>query len=140
MTLATVSDVAVRLGRPISDPDEVQQVQAWIDDASAIVLNRIPDLPARMAAGAPTSAVVGAVVANVVIRKIQNPEGKVSEDIDDYRYRLNENARRGELFLTDDEWRLLLPGERDGAWTITPGGPRRRAGQWVHPDVWVPLP
>src|SRR5690606_40269505 len=78
--------------------------------------------------------------ANAVIRKLKNPDGKVSEGIDDYNYRLNENSRKGELFLTDEEWALLLPGAGEGAWTIRPGGPWRTEGSWVHPDVWVPLP
>lgn len=140
MTFATISDVSTRLGRPITDLNEVAQVQAWLEDIEAIILNRLPDLATRVAAGSPSVAVVAAVESNAVIRKIKNPDGKVSEGVDDYNYRLNENARKGELFLTDDEWDLLTPGAPDGAWTITPGGARRQRGEWVHPDVWVPLP
>jgi hypothetical protein len=140
MTFATISDVSTRLGRPITDPNEVAQVEAWLEDIEAIILNRLPDLPARVATGSPSVAVVAAVESNAVIRKIKNPDGKVSEGVDDYNYRLNENARKGELFLTDDEWDLLTPGSPDGAWTIVPGGSRRIRGEWLHPDVWVPLP
>lgn len=140
MTFATISDVSTRLGRPITDSNEVAQVEAWLEDIEAIILNRLPDLPGRVAEGTPSAVVVAAVESNAVIRKIKNPDGKVSEGVDDYNYRLNENARKGELFLTDDEWDLLTPGAPDGAWTITPGGSRRARGEWVHPDVWVPLP
>lgn len=109
MTYATVSDVSTRLGRPITDALEVAQVGAWLEDIEAIILHRISDLADRVADGTPTAAVVAAVEANAVIRKIQNPNGVVSEGNDVYNYRLNENARKGELFLTDEEWARLLP-------------------------------
>lgn len=140
MTYATLSDVSTRLGRPITDAEEIAQVTAWLADVEAMILARIPDLDELVADGSPSAAVVAMVEANAVIRKIRNPDGKVSEGIDDYNYRLNENARKGELFLTDEEWALLLPGAANGAWTIRPVGLRRGPGQWVHPDVWVPLP
>lgn len=140
MAYATVSDVEARLGRPISDPLEVVQVEAWLDDIEALIMARIPDLADRIGDGTPTVSMVVTIEANAVIRKIQNPNGVVSEGNDVYNYRLNENARKGELFLTDQEWALLLPGGGDGAFTITPGGYRARDGQWVHPDVWVPAP
>jgi hypothetical protein len=140
VTYATLSDVSTRLGRPITDAEEIAQVTAWLADVEAMILARIPDLDELVADGSPSAAVVAMVEANAVIRKIRNPDGKVSEGIDDYNYRLNENARKGELFLTDEEWALLLPGAANGAWTIRPVGLRRGPGQWVHPDVWVPLP
>jgi hypothetical protein len=136
---ANIADVSTRLGRPITDADEIAQVNAWIEDVEAIITARIPDLDTRVADGAPTATVVAMVVANAVIRKIKNPDGKVSEGIDDYNYRLNENSRKGELFLTDEEWALLLPGAGEGAFTIRPYAYGLR-GEWVHPDVWVPLP
>jgi hypothetical protein len=140
MTYANLSDVSTRLGRPITDANEIAQVNAWLGDVEALILARIPDLADRVADGTPSTAVVAMVEANAVIRKLKNPDGKVSEGIDDYNYRLNENSRKGELFLTDEEWALLLPGAGEGAWTIRPGGPWRAQGSWVHPDVWVPLP
>lgn len=120
MTYATVSDVGTRLGRTISDSAETAQVTAWLADVEGMILARIPDLADRISDGAPTTAVVVMVEANAVIRKIKNPDGKVSEDIDDYRYRLNEDARKGELFLTAEEWGLLDPGAGAGAFSVRP--------------------
>lgn len=140
MAYATITDVSTRLGRPITDPSEVAQVGAWIGDVESLILARLPGLPAAIIDGTPTATTVAMVEANAVIRKIKNPDGKVAEGIDDYNYRLNENARKGELFLTDDEWALLMPGQPSGAWTITPYGVARRRGTWVHPDTWVPQP
>ena len=137
MSFATVSDVSTRLGRPITDPNEVAQVSAWLEDVEALILARIPDLVDLVTAGNPTTQAVVMVESNAVIRKLKNPNGYVSEGVDDYNYRLNENARKGELFLTDDEWELLEPGVVSSAFSTRPGfepdGP-------VWPGAWVPLP
>lgn len=140
MTYALLTDVATRLGRPITDPDEVAQVNAWLADVEALILTRIPDLGAHVSEGRPTPAVVTMIEANAVIRKIKNPDGKQNERIDDYSYGLNTDAARGDLFLTDEEWALLAPGSGEGAFTIRPYSANPRRGQWVHPDVWVPAP
>lgn len=136
MTFATVSDVSTRLGRPITDPNEVAQVDAWLEDIEALILARIPDLTDLVAAGTPTVQAVVMVESNAVIRKLKNPDGKVSEGVDDYNYRLNENARKGELFLTDDEWELLEPGVVSSAFSTRPGFVSDRT--WCA-DGWVPL-
>ena len=121
MTYATVMDVATRLGRPITDPGEQAQVQAWLEDAEAVILSSIPTLADLVAAGTPTVATLVMVESNAVIRKMRNPEGYTSETIDDYTYRYNEQVRRGDIFLTDDEWGLLLPaGSTGGAFSTRP--------------------
>lgn len=120
MTYANVHDVATRLGRPITDPDEVAQVLAWLTDVEAMIRARIPNLDLRVAEECPAADVVTMVEASAVVRKVLNPEGKVSEDIDDYRYRLSENSSRGELFLTEEEWALLSPARGGGAFSVRP--------------------
>ena len=140
MITATVSDVAARLGRPISDPDEVTQVTAWLSDAETLIVSRIPDIEARIVAGNPSPQVVVMGQANAVVRKVRNPDGKQNERIDDYSYGYSAEAARGELYLTADEGALLDGAVSSGAWTIHPASQTRAAGTWVHPDVWVPLP
>lgn len=122
MTYAVIADVSTRLGRPIVDALEVAQVNAWLGDVEALILARIPNLAEFVTAGDPTADLVKSVEANAVIRKIKNPNGYVSEGVDDYNYRLNENARKGDLFLTDDEWDLLTPSGSSAAFTIRPYG------------------
>lgn len=119
-TYANLADVATRLGRSITSTEEVAQVNAWLADIDALIAQRIPTLAALVAAGAPTTAVVVMVEANAVVRKVRNPEGKVSENIDDYQYRLNPEAARGELFLTEEEWASLSPGSGQGAFSVRP--------------------
>lgn len=127
---ATLTDVQARLGRPITDAAEVAQVNAWIADTEVLIRARVPDIDERIAAGTPPAATVTMVVSNVVIRKLQNPDGKVQEGLDDYNYRLNENARRGELFLTDDEWALILGPVASGAFSVRP---------YFEPDTTAPV-
>ena len=128
---AVLDDVSRRLGRPITSPDEVAQVNEWIGDAEDLVLRRLPNLPDRVAAGLPTERTVVRVIANAVIRKINNPDGKVSEGVDDYNYRLNENSRKGDIFLTDEEWADLTPGALSSGYSTRPR---------FEADPWVPVP
>lgn len=118
---ANLTDVADRLGRPISDALEVTQVNAWIADVEAIILARIPSLDVRLSTGALSPDVVSMVVANAVVRKVKNPDGKQNERIDDYSYGLTESASRGELFLTAEEWALLAPAAGAGGFSTRPG-------------------
>lgn len=122
MTYATVSDVATRLGRPISDAAEIAQVNAWLGDVESIIEARVGPLAIAVTAGTLTTGTIVRVECQAVIRKVQNPDGKVAENVDDYGYRYNENVRRGELFLTDEEWASLTPASSSAAFTITPYG------------------
>ncbi|WP_062077691.1 Gp19/Gp15/Gp42 family protein [Demequina globuliformis] len=135
MTYAVLTDVSTRLGRAISDADEVAQVEAWLSDVEAIIRARVPDLDDRVTDGNPAEAVVVMVEANAVVRKVKNPDGKQNERIDDYSYGLNSDYARGDLFLTDDEWELLLPssGSQD-AFSIHPRGMRDLSGKWSPPN------
>lgn len=140
MAYAQTTDVEVRLGRSASSNAETLQWGAWLNDVEALILARIPDLASRIADETISEGIVVMVEANAVIRKARNPEGKVSEQIDDYSYRYGEDARRGDLFLTDEEWALLDPASGTGAFTIRPWADAVGRGYWSRPDLWVPLP
>lgn len=99
----TPEQVGIELGRPITDGLEVQQVTSWITRAENKIRSRLGDLALL------DQAVVTDVVVQAVARKVRNPDGKVSEDVDDYRYRLNDASRKGEVFITDEEWADLSP-------------------------------
>jgi len=108
MTYALLTDVSVRLGRTISDADGIAQINAWIADAERIILRRIPDIATRIADGRITSDDVVAIEAQAVLRKVKNPDGYTYESIDDYRHGLNDAMSKGEIFITDDDWEILL--------------------------------
>ena len=142
MAYATPLDVEKRLGRPLS-PGETQQVEAWLEDLEAQILLRIPNFFDLVSVGTPSEAVVRAVMCSSVIRVLNNPKGlrQSTVSIDDYSRTetVDTTASSGALYMTDDEWNLLLPGTSGDAFTITPyGAPDRAAGWWVHPDAWVP--
>src|SRR5690606_26615651 len=69
---ANLTDVSERLGRPITDPDEVAQVNAWIGDVESLIRSRLPSFEPGLE-GQPSIEVATMVVANAVIRKVKNP-------------------------------------------------------------------
>jgi hypothetical protein len=127
MTAASVSDVATTLGRPITDLDEVKQVNAWIALTERIIRHRLGDVSLL------DQDNLKDVEAEVVARRVKNPDGKDNERIDDYSYGLVPEAKAVGLKLTDDEWELLTPDGGVGAWMpvvepapwVSPGHPRR---------------
>jgi len=117
---ATITDIQARMGRSYASADEQAQWQAWLDDVEARILQRIPDLTERIVAGSPSQAVVIAVISDVVIRKINNPTGKLQERIDDYSYGLTASAATSDLMPTPEEWAQLMPAARSGAFSVRP--------------------
>ena len=125
MAHATLQDVTDSLGRPIVGA-EATQVSGWLDKIERIISRKLGDLDALISDGRLSAELLVDVETEAVIRKIKNPDGKVAEGIDDYNYRLNENARKGDLFLTEEEWALIspdLPATLGGAYSVPLGAP-----------------
>lgn len=78
MSLATVEDVANRLGRPITDALEQARVQALLDDTSALVL-----MYCTKGIPTPTPAFVLAVVCTEVLRILNGNPGVSKEVVGD---------------------------------------------------------
>lgn len=125
MAYASVDDVLVDLGRPARSDREREQIGQWLEQAEAVIRSRIPNLGALIAQGRLSVDVVKMVEVWVVARKVKNPDGKQYESVDDYRYGLFEDNKKGAIFLTEDEWALLLPRQAADAFTVrfraTPG-------------------
>lgn len=125
MTYASVADVADELGLPTpTDEPTVAQWNRWLTRVENQILDQIPDLHDRVAAGKPTAELVADIEAAVVARKAQNPEGlrSTTRSIDDgsVTKTIDQERSAGELELTDREWARLLPRRRRGAFTIRP--------------------
>ena len=121
MAYAVLTDVADRLGRAISESDEVTQVNTWIADAERKIARRIPDLAPRILDAKITPEDVTMVVAQAVVRKVKNPDGKQNERVDDYSYGLVSDSAQAEIYITDEEWAILLTDTSasiEGAFTI----------------------
>ncbi|MGO3021951.1 MAG: Gp19/Gp15/Gp42 family protein [Brevibacterium sp.] len=119
MAFANLQDVQTRLGRLISEAPEIDQVNAWISDVEATIQSRIEDLPDRVAIDPVYEALVKKIIAQIVCRKIKNPDGKQNERIDDYSYGLGSEAARADLKPTEDEWEELAPGSSAGSEAFT---------------------
>lgn len=116
MTYASASDVAARLGRPLT-ADEQDQVATLLADAELLLKSRIPDLADQVTEGTITEEAVVYVTANAVKRVLKNPDGYTSETDGDYTYELNWRLLSSELDITDREWSLL--GVKAGISLIT---------------------
>ena len=117
MSYATVIDVATTLGRPITDPDEQNQITNWIGKVERIISARLGNLDNL------DRQILADVISEVVARRARNPDGKRNERIDDYSYTLDAAASAVELTLTADEWaRLSQDGSTSGAYmpVLTP--------------------
>lgn len=133
MAYATVADVEARIGRALTDAEQ-QQVTAWLDDIEAEIRHRITDLDTRATEDAAYKAMVVRVEAAAVIRVLRNPDGKLTERIDDYSWTRDTSTASGQLTLLPEEWELLSPSVSTGAWTIRPAGVPP-----VAPDPWESL-
>ena len=109
----TYSDVAVALGRSITDADEQAQITWWISSAELQIKSRLGDLTLL------DQDVLKYVVVEAVATKAQNPEGAASESIDDYTYRLPAETRR--VTILEEWWRMLDPDVSAEAYSVRPG-------------------
>lgn len=125
MALAQIADVGDTLGRPITDTAEVMQVAVWLRRVEARIRTRVPDLVALAAADPDYRQTVVDIEADIVARRVKNPDGKQNERIDDYSYGLAPEATAVDLWPTDDEWALLVPalGPVGGMYVIDLGTP-----------------
>jgi hypothetical protein len=115
VTLATLQDLEDRLGRELTDAEE-RQATAWLADATALILKHFPQYAAT-----PTD-VSTKVCCAMVLRKLDNPNGKRQESIDDYSYTIDSSRSRGEVYLSDEEMDELRPAKKS-AFSIVPGAP-----------------
>lgn len=141
---ATATDLSTRSLRALT-PTELSVGTTLLEDAFNRIVVRVPTVPARMD-GPPVDAGFTALVVQIqcamVLRVLNNPDGKLQESGDDYSYRLDAAVSTGALYLSGAEADLLGSGDNSsaGAWTIRPGAVGIGPGYWSGPDTWVPLP
>jgi len=126
MAYTSVADIEVRYGRTLT-ASEAAQVDAWIGDLEAEIVERIPNLADLITAGRPTVETLARVVSQAIIRHLDNPKGLKSRTvaIDDYSTTEQpwiQGTPGGGPELSDDEWAKLLPGSSGDAFTINPWG------------------
>lgn len=113
MAVATTEQVEASLGRSLTSAEEVQ-VSQWLDDAELQIRLRLGNVAEL------DQEAVAYVERESVILKLRNPDGKQSEAIDDYNYRRYDANARGQVFIIDEWWDLLLPGSDPAAFSFRP--------------------
>ncbi|MCU1488287.1 MAG: hypothetical protein JWN67_5033 [Actinomycetia bacterium] len=117
---ATTADVA-GIWRPLTTEEQVVATNL-LAYASVIIRARVPGIDDRIAAGTLDGALARMTAAEMVKRRLENPDGYRSEQIDDYSFTRDQEHSAGGLYLTDDEMGLLR-GSRPRAFSVTPGRP-----------------
>lgn len=137
---ATRTDLSNRSLRPLTEP-ELAVGETLLDDAWSIIVSARPSVETRVEEGTPAFVrLVVQVQCAMVLRVLSNPDGKLEESVDDYRYRLDQAVSTGALYLADGELVRLAAGDSnsDGAFTIDTR-PFVGRGYWASTDLWVPL-
>lgn len=137
---ATVTDLANRSLRALSTRESAVG-EVLLDDAWSIVVAARPSVSTRLdATPSPVAfrALVVQVLCAMVLRVINNPDGKLEEQGDDYRYRLDAAVSTGALYLSEAELARLSEGDStsDGAWTIKPAGATPAQFDPLYPSTW----
>lgn len=134
MAYATWQDVQNRFSRDLTAREKIQ-VTEWLDDVESTILSRIPNLADLIAAGTILPRTVVKIESQVVLRKLDNPQGKLTERIDDYSYTRDSSTAKGVLELYDSEWEELTPETATDAFTIRP---YYKPGWCEPPSMWIP--
>jgi hypothetical protein len=125
--VVSTEDIETRW-RPLSDAERVVAT-ALLADATAMVDAKRPLLASQVAAGDIPASVVEAVLVQMVLRVLKNPDGKRQESIDDYAWTRDNAVASGQLYVTAEELDLLsVSGSSASGFTITPSS----GGPWVR--------
>ena len=119
MAYAAAADVAALLARELDDA-ETAMLYRRLDQVERMILRRIPDLAAKVAAGDLDADDVVDIEAEAVLRVIRNPDGIRSENDGQYGYQLSQEAADNRLRLTAEEW-AVLGIKPSRMWAIGPG-------------------
>ena len=117
MSLATPNDVAIRLGRQLSEA-EMGQIVALLSDAETVLAFRIPELLEKAETDPLFFDLVVMVESRMLARVLRNPEGYTQESDGNYSYSIDSRVGSGVLSVFPDEWALL--GLQTGAFILEP--------------------
>lgn len=107
MALISILDYGVRVGEEYADSSpstEEEQILAFLDDASALVL-QIAALDTDWTEATVPAAVVP-VIVNMVRRAVENPMGLSGEQIGSYQWQ-SSAANATAIYTTRDERRII---------------------------------
>ncbi|KRC52132.1 hypothetical protein ASE16_03530 [Leifsonia sp. Root227] len=116
---ASSDDLVSRSLRTLS-AQEISVGATLLGDAWTILNTEIPTIAARVDVDIAFSNLVVQVECAMVLRVLNNPNGKLEEAVDDYSVRFDSAVSSGALYLTEVERDLLGRGDSvsDAAFTI----------------------
>lgn len=133
MAVATVEDVSVALGRPITSTAEIGQVNWWLDGLELIVGTRLGDISLL------NQGVLRFVLTEAAVAKIRRGDSRVTSETvssDDTSYTRRYESVSAED-ITDQWWNLLDPNVGTGAYSVRPSFEPDDAWHAVTtPPVW----
>jgi hypothetical protein len=140
---ATATDLVNRSLRTLTSR-ETEVGAVLLGDAWSMLVAARPSVESRLEVQPPVPAfraLVVQILCAMVLRVLNNPDGKLEEQGDDYRYRLDSAVSTGALYLSDAELGRISDGDgiSDGAFTIKPAGIGVGPGYWSDTTTWVPL-
>lgn len=118
MAVATYAEVAVALGRPISDAAEQAQVEWWLDGVELFIVARLGDVTLL------DQTVVKYVEVEAVVAKIQRAgrsESSITVAVDDGSVTRRYESAVTASDITDEWWTLLDPNDNTASASIRPG-------------------
>lgn len=142
---ATALDLSNRSLRTLSY-EELKVGVNLLSDAFNIIVTTVPSVATRLDAvplDTRFQSLVVQIECAMVLRLLNNPDGKLEESADDYSYRLDQAVSSGALYLSDAESTLLSTrdGYNDRAFTIRPSGSTPDTNHdWVEATSWFPFP
>lgn len=134
---ATAAQVATYLGRTFTAA-QTAQASDLLADVANMILRRIPNIEALAGADAALDAARQRIEKTAVARVMRNPDGKLTERIDDYSWTRDGSTASGMLYISDDEWKEILPtaSASAAAFSTTPFFEAGVAGDSLKP--WAP--
>lgn len=106
MAHAQVSDVT-DLWAKDPEPEVETLITRRLEQVERMLLRRIPDLLAQIAADPTFAADVKDIESDAVLRLVRNPDGYMSESDGDYTYMLRSELSSGKLEILPAEWEIL---------------------------------
>lgn len=106
MALATTDNVGTRLGRPLVN-DEITQVAAYLEDAEAKILGKLPNALTKAGTDPVYSATLLAIECSIALRAARITDAVQAAYPTTENWSAPSGSSRANVTILDTEWRAL---------------------------------
>jgi len=106
MTVATATDVQIRLGRDLN-PAEEAQVTAYLEDAEAAILSKLPDAVTKAGTDATYAKNLKSVEISITLRAARLTDAVQAAYPNTEDWQTHPGYSRANVTVLDSEWRKL---------------------------------